>query len=83
MARSAFVTRLTGLYSGPYSGLTRTSFVMQPCKNPQGRASLKESDAEPAVRVHDATGETDTSSAATREGHAIEKSSPSRVRFGL
>ena len=31
----------------------------------------------------DATGATDTSSAGTREGHAIEKSSPSRVRFGL
>ena len=41
MARSAFVMRLTGLYSAPYSGLTRTSFVMQPCKNPQGRASLE------------------------------------------
>lgn len=41
MARSAFVTRLTGLYSAPYSGQARAPCVMQPCKNPQGRASLE------------------------------------------
>ena len=54
-----------------------------PARTRKPAPARKASDAGPAVQIYDATGATDTSSAATREGHAIEKSSPSRERFGL